>query len=225
MMHQRTNRKIIIYLFLFSILVSFNNFKYINLQLFKIDFINISGLNDMENSNLYEKIINFKKKNIFFVDNLEISENINSNNLVEKFWVFKKYPSTININLIKTNFLGITKINNIDYIIGSNGKFIKKRNDQVINLPFIFGSIDANNFSILIKILDKYHFKVSEIDSFYYFKSNRRDIKTKEGLIIRLPSDLNKNLLDKVYQVINDESFRNIKTIDLRQNNQIITYE
>ena len=37
-------------------------------------------------------------------------KNINSNNLVEKFWVFKEYPSTININLIKTNFLGITKI-------------------------------------------------------------------------------------------------------------------
>jgi hypothetical protein len=66
MMHQRTNRKIIIYLFLFAILASVNNFKYINLQLFKIDFINISGLNDMENSNLYEKIINYKKK-IFFL--------------------------------------------------------------------------------------------------------------------------------------------------------------
>jgi len=77
MMHQRTNRKIIIYLFLFVILTSVNNFKYINLQLFKIDLINISGLNDTENANLYEKIINFKKKNIFFVDNLEISKNIN----------------------------------------------------------------------------------------------------------------------------------------------------
>src|SRR6056300_574642 len=158
MMHQRTNRKIIIYLFLFAILTSVNNFKYINPKLFKIDQINISGLSDIENINLY-------------------------------------------------------------------GKFIKKRNDQVINLPFIFGSIDDNNFSVLIKILDKSNFKVSEIDSFYYFKSNRWDIKTKEGLIIRLPSDLNKNLLDKVYQVINDEGFRNIKTIDLRQNNQIITYE
>ena len=112
-MHQRTNRKIIIYLFLFAILASVNNFKYINLQLFKIDLINISGLNDTENSNLYEKIKDYKKKNIFFIDNLEISKNINSNNLVEKFWVFKEYPSTININLIKTNFLGITKINNI----------------------------------------------------------------------------------------------------------------
>lgn len=224
-MHQRTNRKIIIYLFLFAILASVNNFKYINLQLFKIDLINISGLNDTENSNLYEKIINYKKKNIFFIDNLEISKNINSNNLVEKFWVFKEYPSTININLIKTNFLGITKINNIDYLIGSNGKLIKKRNDQVVDLPFIFGSIDANDFLILKEILDKSNFNVSKIENFYYFKSNRWDIKTKKGLVIRLPSEINVNLLNTVNQIIEDENFKNIKTLDFRQTNQIITYE
>jgi cell division septal protein FtsQ len=225
MMHQRTNRKIIIYLFLFAILASVNNFKYINLQLFKIDLINISGLNDTENSNLYEKITDYKKKNIFFIDNLEISKNINSNNLVEKFWVFKEYPSTININLIKTNFLGITKINNIDYLIGSNGKLIKKRNDQVIDLPFIFGSVDANDFLILKEILNKSNFDESKIENFYYFKSNRWDIKTKKGLVIRLPSEINVNLLNTVNQIIEDKNFKNIKTLDFRQTNQIITYE
>jgi cell division septal protein FtsQ len=225
MMHQRTNRKIIIYLFLFAILASVNNFKYINLQLFKIDLINISGLNDTENLNLYEKITDYKKKNIFFIDNLEISKNINSNNLVEKFWVFKEYPSTININLIKTNFLGITKINNIDYLIGSNGKLIKKRNDQAIDLPFIFGSVDANNFLILKEILDKSNFNVSKIENFYYFNSNRWDIKTKKGLVIRLPSEINVNLLNTVNQIIEDENFKNIKTLDFRQTNQIIIYE
>jgi cell division septal protein FtsQ len=225
MMHQRTNKKIIIYLFLFAILASVNNFKYINLQLFKIDLINISGLNDTENSNLYEKIIDYKKKNIFFIDNLEISKNINSNNLVEKFWVFKEYPSTININLIKTNFLGVTKINNIDYLIGSNGKLIKKRNDQVIDLPFIFGNVDANDFLILKEILDQSNFDASKIENFYYFKSNRWDIKTKKGLVIRLPSEVNVNLLNTVNQIIEDENFENIRTLDFRQTNQIITYE
>jgi cell division septal protein FtsQ len=225
MMHQRTNRKIIFYLFLFAILASVNNFKYINLQLFKIDLINISGLNDVENSNLYEKITNYKKKNIFFIDNLEISKNINSNNLVEKFWIFKEYPSTININLIKTNFLGIVKINNIDYLIGSNGKLIKKRNDKAIDLPFIFGIIDANDFLILKKILDQSNFDVSKIENFYYFKSNRWDIKTKKGLIIRFPSEINVNLLNTANQIIEDENFKNIKTLDFRQTNQIITYE
>ena len=224
-MHQRISRKIIIYLFLFIILGSVNNFKYINSKLFKINLIDISVINDSDSVNLYERIKDYKKKNIFFLDSYEISEKIKSNNLVEKFWVFKKYPSTLKINLLKTNFLGITKINNIDYLVGSNGKFIRKKEEHLINHPFIFGSFEANEFLKLKEILDKSNFDISKMDSFYYFKSNRWDIKTGENLIIRLPSDLNKTLLDKVYQVINDKNFLNIKTIDLRQNNQIVIYE
>ena len=225
MMHQRISRKIIIYLFLFTILASVNNLKYINLQIFKIDQINISGLDNIDNTNLHESIKNFKNKNIFFVDNFEISKNINSNNFVEEFKVFKEYPSTININIIKTNFLGITKINNIDYLIGSNGKFIKKTDNQIIKLPFIFGSINVDEFLILNEFLNKSNFELSKIESFYYYQSKRWDIKTKKGLIIRLPSELNVNLLNEVLQILEDEKFKDIKTLDFRQKNQIITYE
>jgi len=224
-MHQRISRKIIIYLFLFTILASVNNLKYINLQIFKIDQINISGLDNIDNTNLYESIKNFKNKNIFLVDNFQISKNINSNNFVEEFKVFKEYPSTININLIKTNFLGVTKINNIDYLIGSNGKFIKKTDKQIIKLPFIFGSINVDEFLILNEFLNKSNFELSKIESFYYYQSKRWDIKTKKGLIIRLPSELNVNLLNEVLQILEDEKFKDIKTLDFRQKNQIITYE
>ncbi len=225
MMHQRISRKIIIYLFLFTILASVNNLKYINLQIFKIDQINISGLDNIDNTNLYESIKNFKNKNIFLVDNFQISKNINSNNFVEEFKVFKEYPSTININIIKTNFLGITKINNIDYLIGSNGKFIKKTDKEIIKLPFIFGSINVDEFLILNEFLNKSNFELSKIESFYYYQSKRWDIKTKKGLIIRLPSELNVNLLNEVLQILEDEKFKDIKTLDFRQKNQIITYE
>jgi hypothetical protein len=78
---------------------------------------------------------------------------------------------------------------------------------------------------ILKEILDKSNFEASKIESFYYFKSNRWDIKNKDGLIIRLPSEINVNLLNKVNQIIKDENFRNIKILDFRQKNQIITYE
>jgi cell division septal protein FtsQ len=225
MMHQRISRTIIIYLFLFTILASANNLKYINLQIFKIDEINISGLDNIDNTNFHESIKNFKNKNIFFVDNFEISKNINSNNFVEEFKVFKEYPSTININIIKTNFLGITKINNIDYLIGSNGKFIKKTDKQIIKLPFIFGSINVDEFLILNEFLNKSNFELSKIESFYYYQSKRWDIKTKKGLIIRLPSELTVNLLNEVLQILEDEKFKDIKTLDFRQKNQIITYE
>jgi len=44
-------------------------------------------------------------------------------------------------------------------------------------------------------------------------------------LIIRLPSKLNVNLLNKMFKIIEDERFKNLKTLDFRQKNQIITYE
>jgi repressor of nif and glnA expression len=78
---------------------------------------------------------------------------------------------------------------------------------------------------ILKEILDKSNFNVSKIENFYYFNSNRWDIKTKKGLVIRLPSEINVNLLNTVNQIIEDENFKNIKTLDFRQTNQIITYE
>ena len=223
-MHQQISRKILVYLFIFIILTSINNFKYLDLKLFKIDHINISGLNNLENINIYNDIKDYKKRNIFFLNNFDFSKKIYSNELVQKFEIFKKYPSTLDVNLTKTNFLGITKIDGIDYIIGSNGKFIKK-NNTLIDLPFVFGKIKIDDFLILKEILNKSNFELGEIDSFYYFKSNRWDIKTKKGLIIRLPSQLDPNVLNKINQIINDVAFRNIKTIDLRQNNQIITYE
>ena len=49
--------------------------------------------------------------------------------------------------------------------------------------------------------------------------------QTKKGLVIRLPSEVNVNLLNAVNQIIEDENFKNIKTLDFRQTNQIITYE
>src|SRR6056300_2038857 len=223
-MHQQISRKILIYLFIFIILTSINNFKYLDLKLFKIDQINISGLNNLENINIYNDIKDYKKRNIFFLNNFNFSKKIYSNELVQKFEIFKKYPSTLDVNLTKTNFLGITKIDGIDYIIGSNGKFIKK-NNTLIDLHFVFGKIKIDDLLILKEILNKSNFELGEIDSFYYFKSNRWDIKTKKGLIIRLPSQLDPNVLNKINQIINDVAFRNIKTIDLRQNNQIITYE
>ena len=65
-MHQQISRKILIYLFIFIILTSINNFKYLDLKLFKIDQINISGLNNLENINIYNDIKDYKKRNIFF---------------------------------------------------------------------------------------------------------------------------------------------------------------
>ena len=59
MMHQSISRKILICFFLFIILTTVNNLKYINLEFFKINQINVSGLILKNSKFIYFKLMNF----------------------------------------------------------------------------------------------------------------------------------------------------------------------
>ena len=81
-MHLQTNKKILIYVFLFMIVATFNNRNLNNINLMKVEDIFIEGLDEKKNSQLIEKLNFFRKKNIFFLDKIKIKE-IKSNNLVK----------------------------------------------------------------------------------------------------------------------------------------------
>ena len=96
------------------------------------------------------------------------------------------YPSKLKIIIEKTNLLAITKKENFDYYLGSNGNLIKI-NDSKKKLPFIFGKTDTKEFLRLKMIIDKSNFDFDSIKNLYFFKSKRWDIELKDGLIIKLP--------------------------------------
>ena len=55
----------------------------------------------------------------------------------------------------KTRFLAITNKEGKIFFIGSNGKFIKSENLNIIsNLPFIFGNLDKKEFLKFKEIID-----------------------------------------------------------------------
>ena len=67
-MHQRKNKKILIYFFLLIIVSSIGNNK-INIYKFKkIENINIFGLDEKNNQILLNKLINLNLGNIFFIN-------------------------------------------------------------------------------------------------------------------------------------------------------------
>ena len=107
-MPQQISKKIFIYLFFFFTLVTVNNKKISN-DFYKIKEFQISGLNNIETKKILDSLINFKNVNIFLFDKKDISEKIYSNKFVEKLKISKIYPSTLNIEIKKTEFLGITK--------------------------------------------------------------------------------------------------------------------
>ena len=223
-MHQRISKKIFIYLLIFFILVTVNNINVSKFDLFKIKNLKIFGLEKVENDKFYKNIEYLKNKNIFFLDKKEISDNINSNKIVDEFFVFKNYPSEIKVEIKKTKFIALTKKNQQNYFIGSNGNLIRSDNSEN-NLPFVFGKIDVKNFLKIKNIIDNSDFNFDEIRNFYYFKSKRWDLETNEGLVIKLPLkgiEPSLNILTNLYK---KKEYKDMKMIDFRQNKQIIINE
>lgn len=224
MTHQRIGKNITIYLLVFGLLTSINN-SYLNKFNFPtITDVQISGLENENNLNLSNNIRNLNLTNIFFLDNYTIRNIINSDDLVENFEVFKKYPSSLYIKISKTKFLARINNNGENFILGSNGKFIKDTNNTFV-LPFIFGKPTIDEVLKIKKILDESKFKYENIKTLYFFPSKRWDIEINNGPNIKLPQDNIKEVLDLIHEIELSEKFPNIKLIDARIKNQIILNE
>lgn len=224
MMLQQRSKKILLYLFIFLMIGTINNKNLNNINLTKINKINVSGLDEKNNLELIRNLNFMKINNLFFLDNFKITKIISSNPLVEKYSVFKKYPSTINIKIDKTKFLAQIKKDGEDYFLGSNGKFIKVLNTKK-NIPFIFGNFEIKNFFELKKAIDETNFNYKEIESLFFFKSGRWDIQTNSGILIKLPKKNLKNSLELAFQILSNNTFEKVKILDIRQSKQVIVNE
>ena len=220
-MHQRKSKKILIYFFLLFLVGSINNIDINNLKFQSIKNITVNGLEIEENSIISKKIKDLNLDNIFLINKKNLSTLVASNNLVEKFFIFKRYPSTLNINIDKTNSLARISKNGKIYDLGSNGKLIENKHSNN-QLPFIFGNPEIIEFFNIKKIIDESQISFEEIESLYFFLSKRWDLKLRNNIIIKLPNDNIKEGLILVSKFLHNNEFKDIKIIDARINNQII---
>ena len=220
-MHQQKSKKVLIYIFLFLIVGTFNNKNLYQLNLTYIDKINVQGLEEKNNFELLKKLNYLKFKNLFFINRSQIIKIIDSNTLVEEFYVFKNYPSTLNIEIQKTKFLAQTNKQNDIFFLGSNGKLTKTIETRS-DIPYIFGDFKNKNFFDLKKAIDDSNFKFDQVKNLFFYKSGRWDIETHNGLLIKLPKYKMKESLELLVLFLNQNKKKKIKELDLRQNNQII---
>ena len=220
-MHQRKSKKILIYFFLLFLVGSINNINIDNLKFQSIKNINVTGLENEDNSIISKKIKNLKLDNIYLINKKDLNTLIESNNLVEKYFIFKKYPSSLDINIDKTSFLARISKNGKIYDLGSNGKLIENKysNNQ---LPFVFGNPEIIEFFNIKKIIDESQISFEEIESLYFFLSKRWDLKLRNNIIIKLPNDNVKESLKLASEFLHNNEFKDIKIIDARIKNQII---
>ncbi len=220
-MHQRKSKKFLIYIFLLLIVSSIGNNSINNLQLNKIQYINVSGLNKKDNLNLLNEVKKLDTKNIFLISKNEIIKLINSNSLVENYEVFKKYPLTIDIKLEKTNFFAKISKNGKIYLIGSNGK-LTLSNSNYGELPYIFGKPNINEFLKFKKIIDASKFSYNQIEDLYFYPSKRWDLKLKDDILLKLPNNFSKETLNHLYKFLESYDENSFSVIDARIDNQII---
>ena len=215
-MQQRKSKKILIYFFLLLVVGSINNINFNGLILKNINNINIIGLDIKYKSSLLKKIKNFNLNNIFLINKIDLINEIESNTLVEKYSIFKRYPSSLDIKIEKTNFLAKINKNGQIFYLGSNGKFTK--NDFLNNqLPFIFGNPEVIEFFNIKEIIDKSKISYTKIKNLYFFPSKRWDLELRDNTIIKLPNDNISLALNLATEFLDDN-----KLIDARIKNQII---
>tara|TARA_Y100000816_G_C25930215_1_gene485086 strand:+ start:28 stop:702 length:675 start_codon:yes stop_codon:yes gene_type:complete len=223
-MQLRLNNKILFYIFLIIFLSTLNNKFFSEIRLKTVDKITIKGLEGKEKRNLMNELELLDLKNILFLNKFEIIKKLEANELIENYTIFKKYPSTLEIRINKTKFLANVFKDGKSFVLGSNGKLIQTF-DKNNNLPNIFGYYNKESFFNLIKYLKKSNFEFFEIKNLYFFKSGRWDIETHDNMIIKLPK---KNLvasLNLAFDLINYKKSKNIKILDLRQEQQVIINE
>ena len=218
------SKKIIFYIFLIIFLSTLNSKHVSEIRFKNVDQITVIGLQENEKQDLLNDLQLLNLNNIFFLKKFEIMNKLEANKLIENYEIFKKYPSSIVIKVNKTKFLANVFNNGKSFVLGSNGKLIESI-EKKSNLPNIFGEYDKDSFFNLLKSIKNSNFRISNIKNLYFFKSGRWDIETKLDVIIKLPKDNLKNSLNLSLDILNNNVFKKVKILDLRQHNQIIINE
>tara|TARA_B100000029_G_scaffold233146_1_gene230470 strand:- start:834 stop:1529 length:696 start_codon:yes stop_codon:yes gene_type:complete len=218
--------KIFFYLFLFILLSTPINKKNIFKDSFEnnINIIEITGLSEKNNNEVYDSLKFLLKQNILLLNGDDVLNILKQNHLIENFYIKKIYPNLIKIKIKQADLLAITNLGSKKFYIGSNGKLIPLSKIEVpnYNLPFVYGKNSYINFLELKKFVDKSNIEFKEIESFYYFPSNRWDIKTKDGFLIKLPEENILESLKFANRIKKNNELNKKKIIDLRINKKII---
>ena len=223
-MPQQINKKFFPFFFIFLLFCSLNNKNVSKFELPKIQKINISGLNSQNTNLLKKKLEQIKSQDLFFLKSSEIENILNQNNLVEKYKIFKKYPSTLEVKIQKTELLAFLIKDAQYFSLGSNGKLIASK-EIIKNIPIVFGDFEIRDFLKLKNFIDESNFNYQQITELFYFQSGRWDIKIKSGILIKFSSENLKDSLNLLVKILDEQKFKNVKVIDMRQKNQVVISE
>ena len=196
-----------------------SNFKYNNF--FNVKKIEVVGLNKTDNAFLENEFTNLVGSNIFTLNKKSFGL-INSINRIKSYNIKKIYPNQVKVYLESAKAIGFVKNINELVILGNNGKIIEP---EILpkNIPVVTGTNDMKKIFQTIEIIKKSDFDIRKIKKINFFPSKRIDIEFENKKKIKFPIDLKIDDLNFGFRVFNNEKFNQVKIIDLRIPNKVIT--
>jgi cell division protein FtsQ len=184
----------------------------------KIEFINNKII---ENNDLLKKLDFLFQENLFLVNKKIIINSLAEFDLILSAKIKKIYPSTLRIIIQEKKLIAIVVKDNKKFYMDDGGNLIKFFSPKKYkSLPNIFGNTEK--FYLFYKSLIKINFNITEIDSYYYFDSNRWDILMKNKDLVKLPSYNYEQSLANYKKIKSDLNFANYKIFDYRIKDQLI---
>ena len=214
-------KKILFFFLILFTLSSIHNFNLkLNFSFLNIDRIYIEGGNKDINKVLENDLQDVIGKNIYFLKKDLILEKLQKYKFLKNLIVNKNFPKDLIIKYQITKFDAYFNKDGKDYFINEYGVVVSSKHlNSNYYIPYLFGNFDKESFIKLKKKLNNLNL---EIENYYFFPSNRWDLKLKNNILIKLPiNDFDKAII-LASQIINNNRDKKNYLIDLRILNKII---
>tara|TARA_B100001057_G_scaffold497979_1_gene603645 strand:+ start:1004 stop:1663 length:660 start_codon:yes stop_codon:yes gene_type:complete len=186
-----------------------------------IETIKIDNNIVLDKEEIEQKINFLYSENLFFLNIEDIEKRLKKIDFIESFTIKKIYPNKLNLIISEKKPIAILYLKKKKFYISDKGDIINFKDIEIYNnLPTVFG--DRQMFFTLYKDLQSIKFPIKKIKSFYFFESNRWDLKMDDGKLIKLPNK------DYIYSLKNfitakdDINLNNYKIFDYRIKDQLI---
>ena len=187
----------------------------------KIDSIIIENASILDTKKIKQDLSFLYQKNLFLLNTQEIKTKISQIDLIESFEIKKIYPNDIIIRVFEKKPIAIIQNKGQKKFFTSKGEVINFLDvKRYKTLPIVFG--DEKNFAILLNELNKINFPFRDIKTFYFFKTKRWDLITKQNQTIRLPIKNYRESLKNFISLKDQANFEKYKTFDYRIKDQLI---
>ncbi len=188
---------------------------------FNLKEINVKNNILLKDEDIQSLLISFYGKNLIFLRNNEVKNKLMMNSFIDSLHIRKKYPNTLELKIYEKKPIAILQDKRNKFYLSEKVDLIEyKKIESFKNLPHVFGKLE--NFKIFYNDLKKTNFPVKKIKKFIFFGSNRWDIETNDGKILRLPSRDYINSLENYTDLIKKIDVKKYKIFDYRISGQLI---